>query len=103
MLGFLKNIFGPSADFADLLENKNAVIIDVRSPQEFQSGHIKGALNIPLQTISANTNKIKNMNRPVITCCKSGARSGMAKSQLQSQGVEVYNGGPWNSLLKFTK
>lgn len=98
MLGFLKNIFGgKSVDYAELVKN-GAQIIDVRTPAEFNGGHVKGAKNVPLQSLSQNLGKI-NKNKPVITCCASGARSAAAKSILLNSGfTEVYNGGGWMSL-----
>lgn len=88
---------GPATDFKALI-NKGAQIIDVRTAGEFQSGHIKGAINIPLQSLSGNLSKIKK-DKPVITCCASGMRSASAKSILKSGGfTEVYNGGGWMSL-----
>lgn len=88
---------GPATDFKALI-NKGAQIIDVRTAGEFQSGHIKGAINIPLQSLSGNLSKIKK-DKPVITCCASGMRSASAKGILKSGGfTEVYNGGGWMSL-----
>lgn len=98
MFSFLKNLFGPGTDFKALKEN-GAIIIDVRTPQEFDHGHIQGSKNIPLDKIQREIKTIKNYNKPIITVCKSGARSGMAKSILKGAGVEVYNGGPWNVLI----
>ena len=98
MFGFIKNLFGgTSVDFAELVKN-GAQIIDVRTPGEFNGGHIKGAKNIPLQSLGNNLSKI-NKNKPVITCCASGARSAAAKNILQNSGfTEVYNGGGWHGL-----
>lgn len=99
MFSFIKKLFGPGVDFKALKEN-GAIIIDVRSPQEFDGGHIQGSKNIPLDKIQRELTAIKNMGKPIITVCKSGARSGMAKSILKGAGVEVYNGGPWNVLVE---
>ena len=99
MFSFLKNLFGPGTDFKGLKEN-GAIIIDVRTPQEFDHGHIQGSKNIPLDKIQREAATIKNFNKPIITVCKSGGRSSMAKSILKSAAVEVYNGGPWNVLLE---
>jgi rhodanese-related sulfurtransferase len=98
MFRFLKNLFGgTSVDFAELVKN-GAQIIDVRTPAEFNGGHIQGAKNIPLQSLNQNLSKI-NKNKPVITCCASGARSAAAKSILKNSGfAEVYNGGGWSGL-----
>lgn len=97
MFSFLKKLFGPGTDFKALAE-AGAVIIDVRSPQEFDRGHIKGSKNIPVNIIQREVNSLRKLNKPVITVCQSGARSSMAKSVLKAAGIEVYNGGSWNGL-----
>ena len=94
MFGFLKRLFGPVADFKALVEN-GALIIDVRTPQEFRQGHVKGSVNIPLDSINRETEKIGKKNLPVITVCQSGMRSGSAARILKNAGVEAYNGGGW--------
>ena len=97
MFSFFKKLFGPGTDFKALKE-AGAIIIDVRSPQEFDRGHIQGSKNIPVNIIQREINAIKKWNKPIITVCQSGARSGMAKSALKAAGVEVYNGGSWFRL-----
>lgn len=97
MLSFLKNLFKPSADMAKLVE-QGAVIVDVRTKGEYQAGHIEGSKNVPLDIIKAEAVRLKKLNKPIITVCRSGNRSGMAKSILSSAGIEVYNGGAWTSL-----
>ena len=99
IFSFIKNLFGPATDYNALLE-KGAVIIDVRTAGEYANGHIKGSKNIPLDIINGRVAELKKAGKPVITVCRSGARSGMAKGILASGGIEVYNGGPWNSLMQ---
>jgi len=99
MLTILKNLvgFGPKVDLGELMAN-GAIVVDVRTPAEFKDGHINGALNLPLQTLSSNLNKLKK-DQVIITCCRSGSRSGMARRQLQAAGyTQVYNGGAWSNL-----
>jgi rhodanese-related sulfurtransferase len=100
MIKWILNLFGLSTDnidFKELVKN-GAIIIDVRSPQEFQSGHISQSKNIPLNELSDNYSKLK-ASQPIITCCASGLRSGSAVSFLKSKGfVSVYNGGGWMNL-----
>lgn len=99
MIQLLKNIFGigPGVDYSELVKS-GAQIIDVRTKGEYQSGHIHGSVNIPLQSLQNNLSKIKK-DRPVITCCASGMRSASAKSILKSNGfTQVHNGGGWMSL-----
>lgn len=98
MISFIKKMLGfEELDYTGLME-RGAIIIDVRTPQEFKQGHVKKAINIPLSDISRSIKKIKQKNKPIITCCRSGARSGNAASTLKSAGIEVYNGGSWNSV-----
>lgn len=98
MLNFIKKLFGGGTqiNLADLAQN-GAQIIDVRTKGEFDSGHIKGSINIPLQSLQQNMSKLKK-DKPVITCCASGMRSASARGILKSNGFEVYNGGGWMSL-----
>jgi rhodanese-related sulfurtransferase len=79
---------------------QGAVVIDVRTREEFAEGHIKGSLNIPLDEVSQATSwLIKDV--PVVTVCASGSRSEVAKKILERSGFEkVYNGGSWNNLGK---
>lgn len=99
MLQFLKKLFGGGTptDFKQLVKD-GALILDVRTPGEFNSGHIKGALNMPLNEINKRVNELKKKNKAVITCCRSGSRSSVAKGVLQSAGIDCYNGGAWNVL-----
>lgn len=99
MINTIKKLFGlgPKVDYVQLMKD-GAVIIDVRTKAEFQDGHIKGSVNIPLQSLENNLSKIKK-DKPVITCCASGMRSASAKGILKSRGyTDVYNGGGWSSL-----
>lgn len=88
---------GPKVDYAELIIN-GAKIIDVRTPGEFKSGHPQGAVNIPLNTVPNNINKIKKFKAPVICVCASGMRSGQAARTLKAQGIEAYNAGSWTNL-----
>ena len=99
MLDFIKKLFSkaPETDFASLVRN-GAVIVDVRTADEFKSGHIKGALNIPVDQIPSHTEGLRKKGKPVITCCRTGSRSGIARTILTAAGIECHNGGPWDVL-----
>jgi phage shock protein E len=99
------NLFGGNTNVASIeqyLEN-GAVVIDVRTIEEFEEGHVQGSKNIPLNTIGSHLDEIKNLNKPVITCCRSGARSGSAATILKQHGVDAINGGPWGSVVNCIK
>jgi phage shock protein E len=99
MLDLIKNMFGfEKTDYAQLVKD-GAIILDVRSKAEYAGGHLKGSINIPVDQLSANLNKLKDKTKPIITCCASGMRSASAKSILQANGFnEIYNAGGWTSL-----
>lgn len=99
MLNSILSIFGlgKKIDYKEMLNN-GGVIVDVRTKGEYNSGHIKGSINIPLDQLGGNLKKFKK-DQPIITCCASGMRSGSAKSMLKSKGFEnTVNGGSWHSL-----
>lgn len=99
-MNWLRKILGltPAADYGTLVK-AGAKIIDVRSAQEFQSGHVPKAINIPLDQLASQLHRLKDKQQPIITCCVTGARSGNAKRILQAKGYQqVYNGGNWARL-----
>lgn len=92
-------MFGPGVNYKSLVEDEGAVVLDVRTPAEFSAGHIRRSRNAPLNHLTRSSNLPESMSTPVITCCASGRRSGIAKSHLEALGYEkVYNGGGWRGL-----
>jgi phage shock protein E len=80
---------------------QGAIIIDVRTGNEFDMGKVPGSVNIPVDRILINTPRIKAMGKPIVFCCSSGMRSGMAVRIMKENGLkEVYNGGSWERVLK---
>jgi phage shock protein E len=100
MFNFLKNLFTKDNSAMEAALRNGAVILDVRTPSEYKHGHVQGSKNIPVNEIRSKTEMIKKWNKPVITVCRSGSRSAVAKSVLTSAGIEVYNGGSWTNLKK---
>ncbi len=81
------------------LAAEGAVFVDVRSPGEFAGGNKPGSLNIPLDEIKKYAGKL-DKTKPVVLCCASGARSGIAVGILKSMGFcNVTNAGPWQNTL----
>lgn len=74
------------------------IIIDVRTKEEFEAGHIEGAKNIPVQEILEHVEEIKAIKSHIVFCCASGQRSGMATQYFKEQGVDCSNGGGWREL-----
>jgi rhodanese-related sulfurtransferase len=100
-MSLLAALFGPSKATLEArrLIAEGARLIDVRTHEEFSMGHLDGAENIPLDRIGGLAGKLKKTGRPIVLCCASGRRSGMAAEQLTRAGVpDVVNGGGWRSL-----
>ncbi len=83
----------------DLIEQKQALIVDVRTLDEYNSGHVENALLIPLDTISTQPlEQIPDLDTPIIVYCRSGNRSNQALGLLEDIGyTEVYDLGSINN------
>lgn len=99
-MGLLDFLLGNKTKQIKDFSSRNAVILDVRTKEEYISGAIPGSKHIPLQLVATRINEIKKWNKPVICCCASGVRSGRASAILMSNGIESINGGGWTSLYK---
>ncbi|WP_228058923.1 rhodanese-like domain-containing protein [Nostoc sp. LEGE 06077] len=80
-------------ELKSLLKKSQPMLVDVREPSEYQSGHIPNAINIPLRTLSHNLNQIYR-DRPVVLYCSSGYRSAMGVMTLHLLGYENVQGFP---------
>ncbi len=83
-----------------------AVLVDVRTPGEFDRGHIPGARNVPLADLGKSLELPTDPLQPVVVYCHSGARSALAARQLRRRGrTKVYDFGPverWPEPLERT-
>lgn len=78
-----------------------ALIVDVRTPEEFASGHYKNAVNIPLDQIAERLKEFGAKDRPIVVYCRSGNRSAKAKALLFQHGfTDVTNGGGLSDMPK---
>ena len=82
-----------AADFKSNIDSVKVQLIDVRTPEEFNEGHIKNALNIDFYESDFLTQMNKlDKSKPVYVYCRSGGRSGKTALQLKKQGfTEVYD------------
>lgn len=84
----------------EIIKNPAVRFVDVRSEQEFKSGHYPEAINIPLQEIQVKANELKQLNVPIVLYCRSGARSYNALQILKQLGFsDVYNAGGLEDLM----
>lgn len=80
------------------LLKEGALVVDVRSPAEYKTGHIEGSINIPLQEISNRYGEL-DQSKTILLCCASGGRSAVATNILKSKGfLHVHNVGGWSNL-----
>ncbi len=95
---FLRRKGQISADQAVAHLKQGALLIDVRSPAEYSTGHLKGAINIPLQEIDFLIGRqVKDKDQVLLLHCQSGMRSGMAKNRLNALGyTRAYNLGSYD-------
>ncbi len=92
----------PVVDLKSIID-EGAFLVDVRTPGEFASGHVKDSVNIPLDSVPNQLAKFKN-KKNIIVFCRSGARSSQAKTILEQKGfTNVVNGGTWDTVNKFAK
>lgn len=78
--------------------SRGAIILDVRTKGEFDSGSINGSKHIPLQELHTHITALEKLNKPFVVCCASGIRSGRAIKILKSKNIDAINGGGWQNL-----
>ena len=81
--------------------NNGAIVLDVRTQQEWDEEHLEVAKHIVLNTIPEHLEELKSLNTSIIAVCKSGGRSEQATQYLNSLGLDVINGGPWQNVAQF--
>jgi rhodanese-related sulfurtransferase len=83
---------------------RGATVIDVRTAHQFDQGRIRGSINIPIDRIAINLERIRHLQKPVIICSDSDSENEKAISFLKANGIkEIYNGGSWTRVLKLIK
>ena len=102
-MGLLNNLLGPdlAQGLKEFEQTPGAVLVDVRTPEEYAGGHVAGSRNLPLQMITQVEDEIPEKDTPVFVYCQSGARSRRAAAFLEKigytcvrniGGVAGYNG-----------
>lgn len=87
----------PGSDARTLVKD-GALLVDVRTPDEYSAGHIEGAVNIPVGAVEARLNEFGDKQGSIVLYCRSGARSAKAKALLESKGfTRVVNLGAMSS------
>ncbi len=94
---FVPRLFFVSAESARAHLQQGAVLVDVRTPEEYRGGHLPNAINIALEELTARLPaRVPDRNQAVLLYCLSGARSGLARRQLKQLGyANVFNLGSY--------
>ena len=78
--------------------DRKAIVLDVRTEAEYNEGHVENSLHIVLDELEFKIDQLIALKKPIITCCRSGARSERAKDLLIANGIDVINGGSWQNV-----
>ena len=78
--------------------SEGAIVIDVRTPEEYSRGHIENSLNIPLDILEKSLDLLNDKEKTIITCCASGMRSEKAKKNLKK--IRIFSSLQWWWLVK---
>jgi rhodanese-related sulfurtransferase len=88
-----------SMEIKNILKPDGSNVVDVRMPEEFRMGHVRGSVNIPMNEVEERLDELRAMGTPLLLCCASGARSGNVTVYLKECGLQdVYNAGSWLTL-----
>ena len=96
MTFMLPPVLSPAQVTEALTTNTGARLLDVRTPAEYQTAHIAGAYNVPLDTLAEHAREIRNVREPIILVCQSGQRARTADEALRKGGMSnlhVLDGG----------
>lgn len=79
-----------------IISKNNYIVIDVRTKEEYDTGHVKGSINIPYDEITEDTELDKD--KTILLYCRSGSRSSKAYTVLKEAGYDVYDMGAYQSV-----
>lgn len=79
-------------------KNPGKLVIDVRRPDEFEKGHAKDSVNIPLDEMPERLNELKKVKQPLVVVCGGGTRHVKAFELLKENGIDSQKGGSWKDV-----
>lgn len=99
-MGYFDFMFGAKKRQVEEYLKNGARILDVRTQREWDGGHIENATHIPFDDLKNRVDEVRQLDKPIITCCASGVRSAKAAKFLNLHNIEATNGGGWINLRK---
>ncbi len=104
MNSFLNKLFGASGDtlsmkeIYELVQHKGAILLDVRTPDEYKKGFVRNSINIPVDDLEQRYTELPK-DKPIIIYCASGGRSTIACRFLKDKGYEMlHNAKVWEEV-----
>lgn len=99
-MGNFARMLGLGAETLPAVMPKDALLIDVRSPAEYEAGHLRDAILLPVSAVAMHIDRIApDKSAPIIVYCQSGARSASVRQLLMRMGYQnVHNGGGLHAL-----
>ncbi len=81
-------------------KSRGALVIDVRTPMEYEEGHAPNSKLIPMHEIMETVEEVKALNKPVILVCRTGSRAASVEAFYRRHGIDAINAGPWQAVLE---
>jgi len=83
---------------SEIINQKETILVDVRTPEEFAQGNVKNSINIPISELENNLSKLQG-KKNIVVFCKAGIRAAKAEKLLKDKGIKnVYNGKTWENV-----
>lgn len=101
---FQRKKFDLQAGYEEWKKHPGSVLLDVREPDEFSSGHLPGAVSLPLSVLDTAADVLKDRDARVYVYCRSGARAAKAEQELKAMGYHAVNIGgilDWNGPVEY--
>jgi len=88
---------------SEIINQKETILVDVRTPEEFAQGNVKNSINIPITELENNLSKLEG-KKNIVVFCKAGIRAAKAEKILKDKKIKnVYNGKTWENVKSLVK
>ena len=87
---------------SEIINQKETILVDVRTPEEFAQGNVKNSINIPITELENNLSKLEG-KKNIVVFCKAGIRAAKAEKILKDKKKNVYNGKTWENVKSLVK
>lgn len=101
---FSTSFFGLKAqDLSEIINDKETILVDVRSREEFAQGNVKNSINIPIVELESRLGEL-DKDKKIVVFCRAGIRAGKAEQLLKKKGFKhIHNGKTWTNVKSLVK